>query len=647
MRPKLKSDVLYVPTSDGAHVFGAGADVVLHGRSAYQWLDRLAPYLDGSAELDDLLRGLPDDKRGMVEKLVGQLYAAGCLTNAAEDLPHGLTARELETYAADIAFVDYHRDSAARRFEVYRNSAVVVLGSGPAFTALVCSALHSGVRHLRAVRTAETATDTRRLAELAAEAASRDPDQTLVHLPLSEQEEAGLARADVVLHVASAPAVDRALWLDRLCRASGTLLVQGLVLNDVAWLGPAGPAWESAWLRLGQRGPFRPSEFLTGPAAAVVAGHLGLAAFRALTGITTADDTKLTRIDLETLRTSTHAFLPHPVARPARPESEADFADRVERLREADPVTEQEFSARAARCFDPHVGIMRKLDERDFTQLPLNVTEAVPHAGGGHRVFGSGMSFAEARRRAALRGLAVYAAGSADPRRFGPGATVWGWDVSTGLVTAVPASEAFSVGAGLAAQLGWNQAVTDGIAQHCASLAVDDVRSHRARPVALDLTGAALDTTAQNHLDLLRSAGGSVRVADVGGALGIPVLAWWQEGRPIAVTCGPHAVADGLEQALLDRQAALAGESAYAPARLSGPAALPDPATGTGWLPEPTRQDMVGALRSRGLRPVVVPLDHDPAVHEVLPAVLRVVLIAQDVAVDEDTAVDEVGSADE
>jgi hypothetical protein len=633
MRPKLKSDVLYVPTGDGVHVFGAGADLALHGRSAYQWLDRIAAYLDGSTEFEVLVRNLPEDKRGVVEALVQRLHSAGCVVDAADDLPHGLTARELEAYAAEIAFIEYHRESAARRFETYRNSRVVVLGAGPTFVALVCSALHSGVRRLRAVQTPETDTNAVRLAELAAEAARRDPQQTLVHVALSDAEEAEFAQADVVLHVASASAVDRALRLGRLCRASGTLLVQGLVLDDVAWLGPVGPAWESAWLRWGARGPFRPGEFLTGPAAAVVAGHLGLAAFRAVTGITTADDAKLTRIDLESLRTSTHAFLPHPAMRPARPETEAEFADRIGLLSNADPVTEEDFSARAARCFDSHVGIMRRLDERDFTQLPLNVTEAVLHAEGEARVFGVGRSFAEARRRAALRGLAEYATTSLDPRRLGAGATVWGWDIADRRARAVPATEVFSIGTGLSARLSWDDAVTDGIAQHCAQLAVADVLAGRARPAALDPTHVAADPRARCHLDLLCSAGGSARVADVGGALGIPVLAWWQGDRPVAVTCGPVAVADGLEQVVLDRQATVSGEFAYAPAHLSGLDCLdgldrpPKAATGADRLPVPDREDMLGAMRARRLRPVVVPLDHDPAVHEVLPTILRVLLV--------------------
>lgn len=641
MRPRLKSDVLYVPTGDGVHVFGAGADLALRGRSAYQWLDRLAPHLDGTAELDDLVGRLPDDKRQAVYALVGQLHAAGCLIDAGEDLPHRLTPQELETYASEIAFIEYHGDSAARRFETYRDSEIAVVGAGPVFVSLVCSALRSGVRQLRAVCTEEAVTNAERLAELTAEAATRDPEQMYRQIPYEEGElERLVDQVDAVIHVADGTGADRALRLDELCRSTGTLLVQGLVVDDVAWLGPAGADWRSAWLRLDARGPFRPNAFLTGPAAAVVAAHLGLAAFTALTGIVAAMEAaegarKVTRIDLETLRTSTHAFLLHPAAAPARPETREEFTRRIERLGAAAPLDEATFSRRAARCFDPYVGVLRALDEGEFTQVPLHVTEAVPRAEGAAPVHGAGTGFAAARRDAALRGLASYAAHHPDERRYGPGGTVWGWSPDERRAEAVAACRVFTTDheVGVAARLSWDESMADGLAQQCVRLALRDVAEGRSRPRPVRLRPDALAPGERRLLDLLSASRGSVEVADIGEALGVPVLAWWQSGRPAGATCGEEAVVEGLRAVLLDRQSVMTGESAYAPARwgrLGAPVTCDESE-----LPVPAGPGrMVEALRSRGARPLVVPLDHDPAVNEVLPFVVRVVIA--DEARDED-----------
>ncbi|MEU5208790.1 hypothetical protein [Streptomyces sp. NPDC020742] len=637
----MKSDVLYVPTGDGVHVFGAGVDLALRGRSAYQWLDRLAPHLDGSVELDALVGRLPQDKRQVVHALVDQLHAAGCLVDAGQDLPHGLTPRELAAYASEIAFIEYHGDSAARRFETYRNSNVGVVGSGPVFIALVCSALRSGVRSLRAVCTDAPGTHTERLAELTAEAALRDPEQTVTPAFLDqsaatrdESAWGGLVdQADAVLHVADGTSVDRAVRLDALCQEAGALLVQGLVLDDIAWLGPPGPDWRSAWRRLGARGPFRPNAFLTGPAAAVVASYLGLAAFTALTGIadgapSPADAGRMTRIDLETLRTSTHAFLPHPATVPARPETREEFTRRLERLGSTPPLDEATFSQRAARCFDPYVGVLCALDEREFTQVPLNVTEAVPHTEGAAPVYGAGTDFAEARREGALRGLARYAAHHVDDRRLGAGGAVWGWALDEQRAEAVAASRVFATDheVGVAARLSWADAVADGLAQHCVRLALREVAQGRARPRPVRLRRDALPPEARGLLDLLHASRGSVEVTDIGEALGLPILAWAQAGRTVTATCGPASVVEGLRAVLLDRQSVMTDEPAYAPVRLGELAA---PASGEEWIEVPApagRERMVEALRSRGMRPLVVPLDHDPAVHEVLPFLVRVVI---------------------
>ncbi|MFI9724442.1 hypothetical protein ACIHFE_33245 [Streptomyces sp. NPDC052396] len=625
MRPKLKSDVLYVPMRDGAHVFGAGADLSLTGAAAYQWLDRLAPHLNGVTDLDDLVRGLPADKSAVVRTLVDRLHEAGCLTDAADDLPHDLTDGERDTYAAEIAFIDYYADSAERRFQTYRERTFAVVGSGPVFTSLVCSTLRSGARQVHAVRTEESPTDLDRLAALAAEVLRRDPRQRLDHVTADGQPGwlSALDGAEVVLHVASGPAADRAPLLYDHCRARDILLVQGVVLDDVAWLGPAREEWRSAWLRLGARPPYRTGEFCTGPAAAVVASHLGLAAFKAVTGIATAEDSTVTRIDLETLRTSRHSPLPHPSERPAPAESRERFTERVELLADAGPLDEEEFSRRAARCFDPYAGVLREFDEQDFLQVPLNVTEVLTREPGAGRVFGSGLGFAQARGRAALGGLARYAASAA---AAAPGRMAWGWDPHRRIAVEVPLADVLGTGTGLAAELGWDAAVTDGLSQHCAELALADVAAGRVRPVALAVDEMASGGRERGLLDMLSAAGGTADLADIGAGLGIPVLGWWQNGEPVAVTCGPRALADGLERALLHRQAALDGGAPYAPAgppRL-GPPPAPHPRAGAPVPPDGAA--MLRALAARGWRPVVVPLDRDPAVHDVLPFVLKVVL---------------------
>lgn len=337
-----------------------------------------------------------------------------------------------------------------------------------------------------------------------------------------------------------------------------------------------------------------------------------------LTGVVRREDTELTRIDLETLRTSTHPVLP--VVSPA-PESHEAFARRVDGLLRARALTPEEFSERAAACFDRHAGVIRDLDEQDFTQIPLNVTEALLPEPGTRRVFGAALGFREARAKAALRALAVH---SADPRRVTgttvPAVTLLPGEhgISLGEVVELPAATVFSVDTGLAAGLSWAAALADGLGQHCARVAVEDVRAGRVRPVPVDLGDHQSGLPA-----LVVAASGRLQVADVGAALGVPVLAWWQGADVVAVTCGPDAVLDGLTAVALDSQGALTGEQDYRPVPITG---VPAPEGTPVAARAATAAEMLKALHDRGFRPVAVPLDHDSAVHELVPGILRVLV---------------------
>ncbi|MEV5409926.1 hypothetical protein AB0K60_13950 [Thermopolyspora sp. NPDC052614] len=268
IRPKLKPDVFWVPHPEGAVFVHPTNHLTIRGANALALMDRLAPHLDGSATLRELVSGLSQGKREMVTTLVGSLLSAGLLKDVSGDDPHGLSDAELELYAAEIAYIDYYLDSAARRFEGYRTAPMLCLGSGLTLTALAHACLASGVRDVRVLITPECPTDTERLDNYAELAAERDPAQRLTHRPLPGDDPDTLAAAiddalasgpgtgeatGMVLHVSDRPMAARAALLDRICQDKGLTLVQGVLDGDEAWTGPVSGAnglrWTSAWLR--------------------------------------------------------------------------------------------------------------------------------------------------------------------------------------------------------------------------------------------------------------------------------------------------------------------------------------------------------------------------------------------------------------
>ncbi|MCU7826896.1 hypothetical protein, partial [Kitasatospora sp. DSM 101779] len=459
IRPRLRGDVYVMRVPEGAYIRSNLGGSMLKGASTYEWIQRIAPLLDGTRTLGELCATVPEQSRAALAKLTLLLLGKGYVKDVLDDRPHTLTADLARTYAANIAFVEYFVDSPELRFERYREAAVVLSGAGPLLQALTNSQLRSGLRTASVAPFAESPFDRGRVAEHLTAARALDPDQHVAYLEAADDDRL-VAGADLVLHVADRPMIGRALRLPRAARAADASFAQAVAVGDEAWIGPVigkdgdATAWESAWRRLCALAPdlagadlrdhleLAPSEFLRGPTVALVANQLCFAAFRHLTGIDrggAAD--RLVRFDLETLETATHAFLPHPLALPAVPDDPA----RPAVLSAAPPVDDEELGRRAVECVDARTGVFAEITERDYEQLPLFVSEVVVSdpvglAGGPFPVHGYGESVVESRQRAVRRAFERYAAVMSDPRR---GDRLQGVDVLTGEPVEVEAAAVF------------------------------------------------------------------------------------------------------------------------------------------------------------------------------------------------------------
>ncbi|MGH3846562.1 MAG: TOMM precursor leader peptide-binding protein [Pseudonocardiaceae bacterium] len=475
------------------------------GKQVYQWVDRLAPHLDGSHTVEELTEGLSTDRVEMVSQLVEMLAGAGFVKDVEADRSHTLSAAEIDAYAREIAFIDYFCESAAARFQEFRHTRVVAIGSGQTVTALVAANLAVGLRNVEVMTTGECATDFELCQQHLYAARRRDPDQTLtVHeVPGWDGDEGAVRTAlgpfDAVVHVCDRPMLARAMMLDRVCRAQGTVLVQAVVVGDQVWIGPlTGPdnepaeRWESAWRRLQATRsgsvrrryaftdePFAPfSEYLTAATAALVANHASFEVFKHLTGISAAQTrSQMLRVDLETLHTTSHQFWPHPSCVPTAqvplPAPEL-LAETVAGLARGEPLDEEEFSQRVRGCFDDELGLFTSIGEGDWHQLPLNVCRVaisnpalLADLDGPLTAVGMGTYLGAARRRAAQRACEVYAASVVDSRRLvqttgvqttgvqttgvqttgvqgtGQDVQVWGYDLAEQQPRLVPAAQVF------------------------------------------------------------------------------------------------------------------------------------------------------------------------------------------------------------
>ncbi|HKE50830.1 MAG TPA: YcaO-like family protein [Actinomycetes bacterium] len=706
---KLREDAYYVPTDEGICILTNSGEVVLTGPSIYKWIDRLAPYLDGSHTLEELTASMPADRKAMTERVISALREQRLIADVppvkkAGDPGCPLTGTEWRAYRREIGFLGFF-GRPGRSFRAYRDSVVVLLGAGRLLVETAAAAFCSGSRRVRVFVTGECPTDMAQLAECEQHSRQRDPDQRITHhaADLADEERLSdmVAGAGVVVYACDRGSVDTARTLDRVCERAGVRFVSAVLAGEEAWLGPFGPttgqwpSWLGAWRRLlahGSGGTGRPEgaaaaghggfaaaagDLWTGAAPTVAAGQLIREVVRLLSG--TAEQTsqaRMTRLDLPSLRTAQDGFMQHPFSVPASPQDEDGLRVTVGRLGEGQRLDSEEFSHQVTACLQPRLGVLGEVTERDFTQLPLaisqvEVSDPVLLLGPDVQrpvAFGADLSLADARRAAVLRGLAAYGSLMVDPRRLHvregtvhPASPctgdpfeglvallagqwsgyIWGYGLADGLPYELPAAAVFPAlrgvrssyepPAGAAAGYDWAEAVRNGLLGQCRRMTLAELAESRGPFTPIEWTEVALDESGDRYRSLVRMIGQRLDVFDVTGSARVPTLAFCLDDVTVGYASGlsfDEALRDGLADVLLSYQAGANREPDYAPVpvpplpprgRTSRLAACPEWSTG--------EAATAARLVELGRPAVVVPLDHDPGVTaSIMPYLVHVVL---------------------
>ncbi|MCX4445044.1 hypothetical protein [Streptomyces sp. NBC_01789] len=579
MRPRIGDDVLFAPVPGGVALMGTAGELTLKGAHVAALVERLAPQLDGRRTVEELTASLPAGHRTVVTELIGVLGERGLVHDA-------------------------HRP--ARDGARFSGGTALVIGAGTVADACVRALAHSDVSEV-----------------IATAPGAEVPEGTGFALHLFGHGELSGARRT---------AAD--------CAARGIPLVQVLIGGSCALIAPRdGVDWGAVWQRMlpAERRGFQVASepAATDAACRVLASHLVFRLFRLVEAGAAGEahgDTRLGSFDLDTLELTRHTVLPTPPpAWAGGPRSPAEFEDAVRVLREEPRCGEEEFSTRVVTAVDARFGVVLSLGEDDLPQVPLRRTRAVvaDPASPGRTVTVSawGADFATARHRTAMLALGVHRSLSFDA----PWA--WGLRLRDGAPCRVdaPALESAPVGVGL----DWPEMVTDALLARCRQELITGAGAAPGAGVApgtapgplagvpIPAPGRDGDRVAAHRLRLLAVLGLDVRLLDVTAAAGAPAVAAVVDGAVHQLVCRPRR-ADAVRDVLAELLVAV--QSGQEPvALLAGIGTAEAPARAVGG--EDVVAGAVTALRRSGREPVLVPLDHDPALGRILPCVGKVVLV--------------------
>ncbi|MGG7618449.1 putative thiazole-containing bacteriocin maturation protein [Bacillus coreaensis] len=430
-RLKVKRDTFFLPYPNSGVFFRNNVSSFrMEGSMIDKWVEKLMPMFNGQHTLEYLTTGLPGPYRDRVFEIAETLVSNGFARDVSQERPHQLTEQVIKNHASQIEFVDNLIDSGAFRFQCYRQSNVLAVGSGPFFISLISSLLTSGHPKFKILIMDTDQTNRRRLNELVARARKTDDEVEIEELTKNKERDwqEVMKPFDYILYVSEKADVEELRLLHKVSREGKKVFLPAICLEQVGLAGPfvhpnSEGCWESAWRRLHQTAltneqPFSAYSLTAG---SMLANVIVFELYKHVTGVSEKEQKeRFFLLDLETLEGNWHPFIPHPlVTGHLSVRLVEDINVRLEqRTENRDPSS---LLVHFNQLTSKVSGIFHKWEEGDLKQLPLSqcsVQAVNPLTEGPtdllqERVC-SALTHQEARIEAGLTGIEMYVSKMAD-----------------------------------------------------------------------------------------------------------------------------------------------------------------------------------------------------------------------------------------
>jgi putative thiazole-containing bacteriocin maturation protein len=429
-RLKVKRDTFFIPDLKGGVYFRNNVSSFrMEGRTIYQWIEKLLPMFNGEQTLEELTEGLSIPYRDRVYEISELLVENGFVRDLSQDQPHILAKEVLEKYSSQIEFIESFTDSAAFRFQQYRQTRPLVIGSGSIINSLVSSLFESGIAKCDVLVLDSTPASYEQLQRLVRNIQGSDSEIQIIDGLFQKEPMDGFWREtllpyDWVIFVADNGNIEQLREFNQLCKQEGKLFIPAICLEHVGLAGPIvipeeQGCFESAWRRL-HRTVLKKSDVpqkLSPTAASVLANVTVFEFFKKVTGVADSDQSnQIYLLNLETLEGEWLRFINHPIS-----EAKDISLKLVEDLEEIlnKEIERNEPPPNILRHFtlltSEATGIFHVWEEKNLPQLPLSqccVQVADPLSEGPAELLQEaicgGFTHQEAQREAGLTGIEMY-----------------------------------------------------------------------------------------------------------------------------------------------------------------------------------------------------------------------------------------------
>jgi len=427
MRLKVRGDTFFLPSSDGSVYFRNNiGSFRMEGSTIDQWIEKLIPVFNGEHTMHDLTDGLPEQYREHVYDIAKVLYANGYVQDVSQDRPNQLQESIVKKYAAQIEFLDSIDGSGANRFQLYRQSSVLVVGSGNFLVSLVKSLFESGLPRFHLLSLNSETANKKRISELEQHYRQFDSEVKVDEISLPKHGKVDWSSVihpyDAVLFVSGHEGEAELKSLNEICRQKNKVLMPAIILGQaglavpLSYLNSEGD-WESAWRRVHHSAIYKDTNVhgASSIAESLLANVIAFEWLKTAAEVSKPDkNNRLFLLNLETLEGKWHSFLPHPLVNRERIFQLADDF-QIEAKEESGKRDSSGLLPFFSQLTSTETGIFHRWDEGELRQLPLSQCRVQPvdplsesPALLLNEMICNGFRHEEARREAGLAGIEAY-----------------------------------------------------------------------------------------------------------------------------------------------------------------------------------------------------------------------------------------------
>ncbi|QBD82985.1 hypothetical protein EPA93_46300 [Ktedonosporobacter rubrisoli] len=403
MRPKLKQDSVFLQVQGGAFLRSDTTAFLLKGKSIYRWLSALIPYMTGEHTLEEICAGLGPGQHEMVTQLVETLLQRGVIKNYVPEASDRLGETETNYFKSQIEFLDHFVDRPLERFKAFRESRLLLVGSGETLLSLAISLLRNGLQEIMLASSDEPIASIRSILEKEIKLLRQhDVEATLTLIDLQTLH-AGISpdHFDLVAYCSDKGTLQEILAWQQRCLLVGLAFLPAVVFGEWASIGPlveatGKPCWLCAQMRLAAneeelQSSARWRELALGrsinrntgnccvPQARRIGNGLAFELFKLLTGVLPAETKERILLqDLETLESYSAPLVFHPLC-PSCSHMDVDIA--IQQMQEIiagkhdkEFASDEEMLLQADPLVNKRTGLFKEFIDDKLIQLPLKMS---------------------------------------------------------------------------------------------------------------------------------------------------------------------------------------------------------------------------------------------------------------------------------